>query len=269
MSDETGTAPPPFPLQGGAAKKPAGKKDEAKKPASKKAGAKKPASKKAGAKKGKKVAAKRGGGFVSDVSGLAIPLGLIAAREGISALYKKHKKSPSSSSSSSSGKRRSVTTKRRRAVGGGHALSPAPFDGGMKGGSTSMMPIGTMPAVPPLPAAAATPAIPPPMAMPAMPAFATPQAGGCGTSACASSLSGGSMAQKHAMVAEEFRRMAAEIGSFLKARKPVPKKKPAAPKNKKSAAAPKKKKSAAAPKKKKSAAAPKKKKMLGGFFDAY
>jgi hypothetical protein len=255
MSDETGTAPPPFPLQGGAAKKPASK------PASKKAGAKKPASKKVGAKKGKKVAAKRGGGFVSDVSGLAIPLGLIAAREGISALYKKkHKKSPSSSSSSSSGKRRSVTTKRRRAVGGGHALSPAPFEGGaMKGGSTSMMPIGTMPAVPPLPAAAAMPAIPPPMAMPAMPAFATPQAGGCGTSACASSLSGGSMAQKHAMVAEEFRRMAAEIGSFLKARKPVPKKKPAAPK----------KKPAAAPKKKKSAAAPKKKKMLGGFFDAY
>jgi hypothetical protein len=76
-------------------------------------------------------------------------------------------------------------------------------------------------------------------------------------------MTGGAAAQ-HALIAQEFRRMAAEIGSFLdvKARrgKSAPAaKKPAAKKKSKTAAssaAPKKKKAAAsaAPKKKKAAA---------------
>ena len=84
----------------------------------------------------------------------------------------------------------------------------------------------------------------------------------------------GGAAQQHALIAQEFRRMAAEIGSFLdKKAKNVPApKKPADGKKKKTAADPKKtpaKKAAADPKKKKKkvAADPKKKKdAFAGFW---
>ena len=72
-------------------------------------------------------------------------------------------------------------------------------------------------------------------------------------------MTGGAAAQ-HAMIAQEFRRMASEIGSFLESKASGKKKAMPAPKKpaakKAGAAAPKKKKAAAAaPKKKKVAAA--------------
>ena len=194
-----------------------------------------------------------GGGFVSDVSGLAIPLGLIAAREGISALYKKRRSSKTSASSSSSPARKSTTSRRRRAVGGGMGmLSPAPLEldppSAASGGASALVPLSATP-----------------------PVTSGPMAGG---SACPSMAGGSSLAARHAVVAEEFRRMASEIGSFLRSKntklrrvKPAAKKKTTASKKKTTAS---KKKTTASKKPKRSVGARRGGGgMTGGFFDAY
>ena len=74
---------------------------------------------------------------------------------------------------------------------------------------------------------------------------------------------GGALSQQHALVAQEFRRMAAEIGAFLnnKSDNESTKKPSSSKKSDKSA----KKKPAKKPAAKKKPA----KRVLGGFFDGY
>lgn len=64
---------------------------KAKKPAAKKPVAKKPAAKKPVPAKAKKPVAKKGGSVLSDVSKLAVPFGLIAAKSSLEAFLKNRK----------------------------------------------------------------------------------------------------------------------------------------------------------------------------------
>jgi hypothetical protein len=73
----------------------------------------------------------------------------------------------------------------------------------------------------------------------------------------------GGSSQQHAAVAEEFRRMAAEIGAFLKKKPVKPAKKPSKKPSKKTAT---KKTATKKPKAKKPSSS---RRVLGGFFNGY
>ncbi len=182
-----------------------------------------------------------GGGFVDQLGMLAIPLGLIAAKEGVAAMYNRRLKK------GSTGKKPKLSATRRRSIfgGGGGEGDGDEGDGGDVvpvdecGPATRAMLDKCGPNVAMSNANAKAPVsnatVTPPNAVPSV--------GGM--------FGGAAQAAQHALVAQEFRRMAAEIGSFLgtkgKGRSMPPPKKPAA--KKKAAAkkpAAKKKKAAAA-----------------------
>ena len=208
----------------------------------------------------------QGGGWVDELGKLAIPLGLIAAKEGVDYYRNRDKKAaknkrPASAptpatksrsskiSSSSKTKKPAASSAVRRRVAFGGATTDAgdSFESlhgyGAEGGDDSFF--GGEDLVP-------------------LSMSTTTGGGSCSNSQATSggngtnTMYGGEEAAQHAMIAQEFRRMANEIGAFLAKRDAAPAKKPPA--------APKKpaKKPAAAPKK--PAAAPKKPtKKVGGF----
>ena len=193
----------------------------------KKVGAKKAAPKKAAPKSAKKAAHRHSGGsFVGELSQLAIPLGLIAAKEGVAAYY--GKKSSKSSKSSVSGSKKKSSATRRRAIFGGDATQEGSMALPMPAASANSMSLAPLTLAAPV-QSAMMPANSM-MMSPAMPTSATN----------APPMSGGAAAaERHALVAREFRRMAAEISEFLngkaKGARMAPKARP------KKAAAPKKK----------------------------
>lgn len=198
----------------------------------KKKAAKKAAPKKAAPKSAKKAAHRHSGGsFVGELSQLAIPLGLIAAKEGVAAYYGKSKKSSSKSSVSGSKKKASKSSAtRRRAIFGGDATQEGSMALPMPSASANSMSLAPLTLAAPV-QSAMMPANSMSMSMPTGATNAPPMSGGAAA------------AERHALVAREFRRMAAEISEFLngKARgargakmspKARPPKKAAAPKKK-------------------------------------
>lgn len=162
-------------MTGGAKKKRTGKK-----------GTKKGAKKSGGAE-----AKKCGGSFLSNLGQLAIPLGLIAAKEGVEALNKNSKKASSSKKSTKKSTKKSVA---RRASFGGNpeALvdsSPSPYPSSVSDASPPVMPV--------------------------MPVMNTSSSTAPATSS--SEQMGG--AERSTAIAQEFRRMASEISKFMSERK--------------------------------------------------
>ena len=140
-----------------------------------------------------------GGGFVDDLGKLSIPFGLVAANIGIKALYNKKK-----TGATKAAPKRSASAGRRRMTGG--------MVGGLEGENEGEEE-GEKPAVAePSPVAEFTDADYDRCKSNTYIAKNPPTAtGGSGM------LSGGALQQRqhHAMIAQEFRRMAHEIGSFL------------------------------------------------------
>lgn len=145
----------------------------------------------ASAKKGTKSASPKrksaatGGGFAEDLSKLAIPLGLIATNHVLQHVTKRGKQSTKSKSGSKS-------KSRRPTVGGSDGEDGAL--GGVSGDYANAFPLSGGP-----------------------PTMGTPTSGNASGMMPGPPMSGGAAAaQRHAMVAREFKRMAKEIGSFLR-----------------------------------------------------
>jgi hypothetical protein len=162
-----------------------------------------------------------GGGFVDDLGKLSIPFGLVAANIGIKALYNKKK-----TGAAKAAPKRSASAGRRRMTGGAEG-DDEKFEWCQSNTELKMKEKAPEPAAEsPIPGQEGE--------------TVHGQAGG------SRMLTGGALQQRqhHAMIAQEFRRMAHEIGSFLDgaarknlAAKPkpagskiVPKKKPASAK---------------------------------------
>jgi hypothetical protein len=150
----------------------------------------------------KKATKKHGGSFLGDLGQLAIPLGLIAAKEGVEYMRKK----PASAKKASTAKKSGA----RRASFGGNPEgtlsldSPAPYPSAVNDG---------LAATPSDSAIANTPTI--------------------STGASPAHLGG---AARSAAIAREFRKMASEISEFLQKKKAASKPKKAASKPKKGGA---------------------------------
>jgi hypothetical protein len=86
--------------------------------------------------KTKTAKAKTGGGFVEDLGKLAIPLALIAAKEGVQHMYAKKKSSGAKKTTTTVAKKKTTTAGRRVAMGGSGSDYPmiAPTVGQQTGG---------------------------------------------------------------------------------------------------------------------------------------
>jgi hypothetical protein len=125
----------------------------------------------------------RGGGFADDLSKLAIPLGLIATNQVLQHVTKRGRSGKSSKPKS--------------------GRSKPSMRGGNDGMDGTQMPMGDMSDAFPISGGSAQMAAPP--TSPFM-----------DNASMVGATVGGAAAQRHAMVAREFRRMAKEIGSFLR-----------------------------------------------------
>ena len=156
--------------------------------------------KKKGAKNGTKNGArKHGGSFLGDLGQLAIPLGLIAAKEGVEYM---RKKKPSSSKS------KSKSVARRASFGGSSEGSAYPSAVSTEGIASAPVNFALEPLSPsPSPSPASQPSQ---------------------LEAPAQHIGG---AARSAAIAREFRKMASEISEFLQKRKAKAASKPKKPKN--------------------------------------